>query len=569
MVEIYIKHKDTVVQTRWPFDEPIMSALRFSGFDPYEFNRITWPTGCTRFARGRFLLHQSDLDALRASLRNANLDIVFGNAKPVRLTLVMGGRTFDAMHMIYPRPILTPEEGGALYAVDLVDGRYWSTREYSALGSGVVGGNDSELLVNGTLDDGVTLFDITTDGGSGGSPGSTWTGLAVLQDLIPSSNTLAITYLPTDEWDLADDADRLSSTLYLRDFSTHFQTVGDNVDRLLQSHGYILVAYPTMDSQGAGRKPGGFRYRTVSIESGGDEAIDILRKHADDLIGGGLWGHQGFDILPGGAKNALGAIDDIYGDAPYTLDIALQGRNRDSIDHFLRNDKDHSTATSSYHPFQVFQGASASGPHSLAPAKLHRPRARMYGSLWADDTTNRSAYANGVANMFYARFHAGVGDMIFRGCLDINPFSGAGEIVWSVTPVGPTTRIRGSFDDPMFGWNYEQPIRPIDVACLGPPLTGCPTPWGGLRLAVRRPSAVYEGVITAVSGSSPNFLYDGYARLSPDITFEDKVPTRLSLGISGMSLTITAASANDMCWITVDENGAIDLFTPTEEYDYA
>jgi hypothetical protein len=456
--------------------------LQAQGFDPPRFNCMKWPTGASRHASCMVLMHADAFESLVATDLDGDI------RTPVVLT--MGDLVFEDMYLLEPRPVLVSEASGVLYAVELVDRRYmWNRQPTEHAGFNI------------TTDDKAVLYDATTNSGE---PYTVEESLQIIIDEIdPDETDLIEIATGGDYTDLLADVD------IVRDFYTQGMPVGQVLDRLAANAGLIVIALREFDE--------GTKYRIERIDEGAAKAAAILDTHSDDLIAGGLFSSTGdFPDVSGftgaGAK-AFGVIGDLNNRVPNAIQVlfpistvgggAIGVNVKTETESGWNTDRFHVRSTPSGRP----AGIGTGGEPDISITK------QLYSVNWAfadpDNggvfnnppayTVNMSTMADRVAQKYYQRYNSGAGKMTMRGLLDIESYSGASTIEWSLFYTGksivPITRIEGDWDDPIFGWNHDNsPLMPRDIMTTGI-ARAFPRGDGGLMINVPAYPTEFDAVI--------------------------------------------------------------------------
>lgn len=449
-------------------DQDIAAALRDSGANPGEFNRMRWPLGASNYACCKVLMHKAELDALRET------SPLFTARK-----FLFGSIRFDRMFVRPPKPIVigwhssnVTSHPGVLYACDVVDERYFWQRDATNLNG-----------FNLSLDDKAELYD-STENGDDANP---YTIKEAVEAMIGElSATLA-------EFSLSALA---GPDTVLRDAYAKGMSIPTLIDRFLalENPGYVLAAYPTTDYHSSTT---GFRYRAIAIQDGIDGLETLLNDHDNDLLAGGAIAPP-MDGTPDSVigKTVIGDEDDLDVIMPSQVQVFFPKAATSGTGYLINVEADgdpdvdpeNHYATRRYHRIV----SSAGMPTGLEGNGKCQPA--LYDSTWAimdglDVTPTNSAAlitrADEISRIFYSRFKSGACDILFMATLPVVPFSGSQTIEWFLTGSGVYTRVSGIFDFPLFGYTYDQRLTVQDFFSSGG-VRAIVRPWGGLLLDAPR-----------------------------------------------------------------------------------
>lgn len=565
MYEITISAAPIGTVTAATIDDQWAAELSRRGFDPHDYNRVTWPTGASRWASAKLLFRRYQLQLF--------IDTAGGIDAPVSLSFA--GMQFDKMYLRAPRQKLLTHDSGQYVVAELVDARYFWNNPSPSLGFNVP--TDLKEIAN-------TLESYVETLAAGETPYTFQQIIEVLEGQLGSISP-PTDFQPIDPEVLGGnnaEHDRLSGQ-GPSDLAVEGMGVGDLIDRVLATAGYALMARTS-------QQPAAWRYEFVPLEVGHSRALGQLQSFGGEIVAGGLW--TGSEDLPdppldvyvappppappagGGPKFeakgigqtaepgpgapepafyqlAVQRIADLDAECPTlvsvnfptALDVPSQYRFdptvtalRDGLDYVLR--RYYTTTSSAGRP------AGVTGDGSVVA---------LFDSTWAryeiepgsDPLTTNVlneaellARADLAATAYFGRFRAGVGDVLFIGALDLVQWPGASEITWSLLTWGPQdrqnayTRARGQLHDPIFGWRTDAPLTASRVLSTGR-VRAIPRPDGGLLIdspGVAR-ALLHSARVTEVNGDAQdppldtfNPVYTAVAEDDPSLSIVDAAP---------------------------------------------
>ncbi len=473
-VEVFLTAGGTVISTRSITDE-VAGILRGNGFRPESFEVLAWPTGATRHARIRLLLAKVDYDLLQTALPDW--------MAPVSLT--MATVTFSRMWVLDQAVVAWTEATGPVYALDVVDGRWWwSDKEIDAVPGFNVTTDDREQHYESSLD--------------AGEPWTYETALAELFSYLSPFATGAV-YSPVA-------AQRLMSSLGLRDLMVERLPVPNIIDRLLVLCGHVLIA--NIDGT----------YGVRAIEQG-DADLDTLLEAGttetgltkDFLITAGPAAVASTSPTDANFKKVLESPEWIARHNPERVAVvfptALKGGTGYSFD------QGESGSGKGYVMGRWHRVASTagqpSGLNNTETATVFDPEWAIFDSGALQNTADLNERAADVARAYFGRLSSGAGRFRFTKIVDMI-YGGASLIHWSVvrygTERGVFTDVWGEIHDPIYGHQYNRPITAVDMLSIGR-VRAMPRPGGGLLLDATAGGSrrSYEARITGVNPDANGF----------------------------------------------------------------
>ena len=415
---------------------PVANAIRAAGFDPSSFDTMRWPIGASRFGHGRYLIHGSTYDAVFSDNGSSSSSTRFA----------IGPLLLDRVYARGPQPIFISEFQGIVYAVDIVDERFFWSRQRIAT-----------ARYNVSTDDRTSFYESSLNSGAEHTPR---TALVEILDAIVS---------PTTEYSLPTGIAELDDADNLRDFDMSGQEAGAVVDAILAACGCVFIAYPSIGHSGFS-----VRYTVRTILSGATDASIFLDAYNVDHLGGGLV------VPPRDVPDPASALSLAARGRPPMLDsevpaavevefpIAVEGGSG-----YAFNDP---TETSTNRNF-VTDRFYTVAPTPILPSEVgaNGRTVTIHDGEWAiadtnGDITNAADLATRAATLsarYYDRFRAGIGNLLYRGILVFGQWSGALDVSFSVTSGGPFTRISGTFHDPRYGYSRKETLTADDVFAIG------------------------------------------------------------------------------------------------------
>lgn len=475
--QIIITRDDREWTCRSVFDEDITEAIRAAGMDPHTFNRMKWPAGASNYGSCTVLLHSIDADVLYGGV-----DIT------TPLSLTFGGLLFDRMFALPPKPILCSEGAGVLYAVTLVDERYfWQDDGYEEEGFNV------------TLDDRDDRYTATLNASADWS----------IQDAIEALYADLVGDYALSEQLVTSSA--LSETNALRDLFTHGNPIPRIIDALAALGGYVVRAVPntTLDEEEK-------RYRTVAIADGDDAAQAFAAGlGAGHLLAGGFVAFQGSTVGTNGAElRSFGLPQDLRPFVPDTVRVLFPKAVAGGTG-YIFNQANIGVGTGAGYVVDRWNVKTSSFGRPVLGGNLGNGETiTLYDSTWAihdgsstaDNDAALQTRANAVATIYYARFKAGIGKTLWRGIIPFAPWAGCHDIEWIIHPSGPLTRIEGDFNHRLFGWTESPDLTRFTVHSIGR-VRSMPRPDGSILLDVPNVEAAtnsFLASITVDSNITPN-----------------------------------------------------------------
>lgn len=547
----------------------IEQAIREAGGEPAMFNRMVWPAGASRHARGFFLLHHEQTVRLHEEGGGESASpmppdtpppanwgtTVPPPTLPPALPLYtggfqFGGVEFDRVSVRNPVPLLINEGSGVVYIIEVVDERFdWQD---NCLGS-------DKVSFNLALDDKQKSYFSSLFFDEDEDEYRRWTTKEALETLIATLSS------SPDEFNIYDEDGLLDSDNDPQDVIGNTRCASKIIDHLLALRGMVLLAYPNTD---LGQ---GYRYWIAPNRLGEETASAQLLNFTNSIIGGGLYCPTSDFVTPpeGTAKRIAGPSDwqavEVPGLVRVSFPAAVHVDEGETVEYVHNREDDTKDEPGiDYTAERRTTLTSTSG----RPWDGNNQVKHLFDTTWAlldretHEVVNSEALqsrADEIAEAYYSRFYAACGDVLFSGINPILPWPGALEIVWQMSPsAGPTTRASGHFDDPLFGFNAGAvPLTAEALQSTGL-IRSFPRSDGGVLLDVPVPagSRMYYGRITAVYGSF-GADYDAEAISNPAVSVVEATPKRVH---DPAFVDIIPAAVDDGCWLGVNQDGTIDLY---------
>jgi hypothetical protein len=425
-----------------------LSAL---GEDVSKLNRMDWPAGASRYARGVFLMYSEDAQSLAAGDRTAAVTLVMSDDQ---LPGDSGMIRADKLYQIEHRPIHTMPQSQSnepytgLYAVTLVDERYFWSGIIVNAGYNVTSSGDRSVY-----------YTSTKNGGSA----YTWNTLvaSILSAIgITSASSYSITEPSGPPTDYLVNGVKASHLL----------------DRVCAALGYLFVALPA--ATGAG-----IRYQILQ-PSQGLESNGMSHNGAwitERIAGGTSYQNAGTD-----GPLWLNAI------MPSSVTVLFPRQIPSTT-------VDNATSSTSPPLVQFYTATSTSGKPSGVTGRTGYA-AILNDSMWAigpiGAETNATALqtrADELSGIYYQRWQTSKNNVRLRGWENIGPV--AGDVTWRLTMDGPYTEmmtgpnldlwggtrdvIDGVLDKPIVGLGVIQTHKTFDGGLIiSSPTTSGSTPSG-------------------------------------------------------------------------------------------
>ena len=466
------------VSTREVNDD-VAIALRDVGWDASTLNVLRWPTGAGRWATLRLLLHQSDYEDL---LGRAG-DIDPNNPMKVpAFRVTMDTIEVERMYVVdEPKILVGPSfallQGGvgSVYAVELVDVR-WFWRQanvvYPAPGDEYPSDGDPGPISTGlniTKSDKSEFYPKTLNILSGEEVGEPWTYREAVKRLLVELVTLGLTRRSL----LFVTENLVFNTISgLKDVVTEGRSIGELIDILLARCGYAMTAF----------RDGSMNFEPIG--EGDRLALNevLSTRFGPDIIAGGIKSFSsirfGQAVNDGGmALHIAGLPGAVEADAPRSVRVhfptSIAGRGGGSGGRH-RWDKDEPTDQGrDYVVDRWYTVESSSGAPQDDQGQVHNGIVlHVFDAEWAifgpdpNEPENPPwillngselvSRADDVARSYFARFRAGVGELVFLGLVPIRQHAGWSEVRWRIIQTGDRagfyTRVSGCLDDPIYGW---------------------------------------------------------------------------------------------------------------------
>lgn len=469
-----------------------------------DVNRVRWPLGASRWGSVKLFAHSVDVTAIFEALGKG------GSTTPV--TVRFGDVTLYPMWLRPPVPYLLSDGSGVVYVVELVDDRYF-WRNIDEPGQGY----------NATLDDKEKLFDATENTGP-----AAWTFGGAISDLVEALTT----WTNPGAFDLTDSLGNFSQTVGLRDFLVQHTSAAVALDRLLAMVGYVLAAKPIAGDDGK-------RYVVTAIEDGEDVVRDFVSLHSTRLIGGGLIASlRGPAGITGPGRFVFGVPSDLKTDVPsrvrVVFPIAQKGGDGYSFDETVSDETGWNAKR--WYSVTSTAGRPATSGNSGAEVVVFDPQWAIYDGTSLENGAELNIRAGFVAQVYYARFRAGIGKMWLAGTIvPTTWWAGCQEVEWRWTARGPVTMIAGDFEWSGFGWNpaAAPALQAVDVVGIGR-VRAMPRPWGGVLLdAPSEQTEKFEGLVEG----TPSAVTDGVKWTYPIVEAEYNGSSVLVKKTGGRSVT--------------------------------
>lgn len=454
----------------------VSAAILAAGFDVSTFDVFHWPIGAARWGHGRYLIHE-----------NTYNEIFTDFSSVVRQTFRVGPVVFDKVFARGPQPIFISEKQGIVYAIEVVDERFFLNQRRVTSARFNVSTDDRTKLYKSSLKDGETEY----------------TPREAIDEILTEIG-LADFELPATVTEL-DDADNL------RDFDLSGQTVGEIVDTILAACGCVFIAHPSASHAGFN-----VRYTVRTLASGSADAKIFLDEFNADFLGGGMIApprdiEDPTEIL---SLRSLGQPRMLDSEVPFDVEVAFPMANEGGTGYVFNDDRENETnrnfVTDRFHVINPALIEATGFPKDVIG---NEQTFRIYDGVWAivDSTgtvTNSAALATratAIAKRYYDRYRTGAGHYLYRGILIFGQWSGALDVSYSVTDAGPFTRISSTFHDPRYGYSRREHLSPDDILAIGG-IRPIPRPDGRLlldspvRSVTRYPATVYKTLYDQVAG---------------------------------------------------------------------
>ena len=530
------------ISTRSVTDD-VAAILAENGFDPDSFEVLSWPTGATRHSRIRLLMSKGDFDELKDALPDWSV--------PIGLEIV--GLLFEKMYVLDHAVVAYSEASGPVYAVDVVDARYWwSTKDVTELGFNVTTDNREKYYD-------ATVVMPPTDG-----PPPTDVELYTYREAIEK---IFLDLAPFSAGELIGTSDRLDSSLGLKDLMVEGLPASQILGRLLILCGHTLVAL----------HDGSYLIEEVEL---GAENLDFKMQDAggkDLIITGGPAAVTNFSPTDPEILKLLDSPVWIARQTPASINVmfptamASTGQYRFNEESGIDRGRDY--VMGRWFSVISTEGKPAGGDNAEVHT-LFDPEWAIYdleGSPPLPNIQNEDeliSRADDVATFFYGRLSSGAGRMRFSKIVDML-YGGASEIHWSVVRHGPDqgvfTDVLGMIHDPILGYRTDQPITPADLLSIGS-VRAIPRPDGGALLdSPPRKIRVNTARITEVNEDpgNPGFnaTYKAQAiddesitipRLKVDFDDPSNLGERSDTRPAKDPLDLIPRIVDDLCFIVVD-----------------
>jgi hypothetical protein len=518
--------------------KPVANLLKSAGWNPEEFNKVTWPIGAANHGLARFLIDGKTANAIAETLQeNFITDEDTGWYRNDGITITFDGLLFDGMHMLAPVPVLSPStyaEDVQFYVCDFVDYRYWWQKHtigspyFVPTGDGGTERKESQFqyginMLEESMGPGV--FHPETIFQSNDTSDILWNLPRLLNFMLGLYDTdelgfdgrTEFYYLPVvDAWRYDQNSDSSAfSTDDLIDISVSGRPFGEFLDSILTLTGHVLIAYPSEFWAGELSR----RYWISPIENQqplfDDEEFTEQFEHS--IVSGGM--------LPTVVRGGTEVITDP------TLDMApasIAASVPEFINVFFRNafyggapseyieeNPEHNPALSDYQVVQSLDESLNLRPDIFWKGRLHSvyatlPAVKQYSNEETSWTNENACVnqANRIGRRFYDRFRCDPVNVILTGTFgnlnDLVLWPGAQEITWSITGRGPVTKIIGSYNHPLFGMMPDNNLSSGSVTSTATTKV-VHRPDGRLNISsapVDVRQTVYHAVITEVNQSS-------------------------------------------------------------------
>lgn len=446
----------------------VAAAIRSAGFDVSTFDVFHWPIGAARWGVGRYLIHEDTYN-----------EIFTGFSSTVRQSFRVGPVVFNKVFVRGPQPIFISEKQGIVYAIDVIDERFFMNQRRVTAAKFNISTDDRTTFYKSSLKDGETEY----------------TPRQAIDEILTEIG-LADYELPATVTEL-DDADNL------RDFDLSGQTAGEIVDTILAACGCVFVAHPSDTHSGFN-----VRYTVRTLSSGSADAKIFLDAFNADFLGGGMIApprdiEDPSEIL---SRRSLGQPPMLNSEVPSDVEVAFPLANEGGTGYVFNDDRETETnrnfVTDRFHVINPALTEATGFPKDVTG---NEQTLRVYDGVWAlvdsagtiTNSTALSTRAAAVAKRYYDRYRTGAGHYLYRGILVFGQWSGALDVSYSVTDAGPFTRIRSTFHDPRYGYSRREFLSSDDILAIGG-IRPIPRPDGRLLLdspvisTTRYPATVFD-----------------------------------------------------------------------------
>lgn len=533
----------------------LSNLLISAGWNPEEFNKISWPIGASNFGRGRFLLDGKTANAIAETLKvNFSLDEDTQWYRNDGISILFDGLLFDGMHMLAPVPVLIPttySEDVQFYACDFVDYRYWWQKHTVGAPFFIPGGERKESrfryginMLEESLGPGAfhpeTLF------GTSETEDTLWNLPRLINFMLGLHDDQEVNgraefyYLPKKEaWNYDNNED---SNLYhvndLIDISASGRPFGEFLDSILTLTGHVLIAYPSRSYTGSLS----YRYWISPIANTNTAfSEEFTEQFEGSIISGGMLPsvvHNGTEVVTDPTLDMSPAS--IAASVPEKLNVYF--RNAffgNAPSEFIEQHPEHNPALSDYEVVQSTDPEINGRPDIYWLGRQHPVYSTISAiknyengeMVWTNENQCLN-YANWVGRRFYDRFRCDPVDVIMSGTFgnlqDLVLWPGSQEVVWSITGRGPITKISGSYNHPLFGLMPKNDLGSGSVVSTSTTKISH-RPDGRLKITtpiidVRQ--TVHHAIITGVNQSGPlqRPLYSAVSLTDPIIAVQNVIP---------------------------------------------
>ena len=497
-------------------------ALRHFGYDPDEFDRMHWPTGASRYAHGRFLMHSADFDAL-VDNPNTPVSLVFGD-----------DLRFDRMFIRNPIPILI-SEGQSVIAFELVDERYfWQDASF-----------DETAIWNLLADDKQTYYPASLN------EDDPWRPDQVVEAVVEQ--------LPEQFARLPDfQLSPVAASRWVRDMVSHADCAGMVIDRVMVAAGFVMIAHPLPITVTApGVPPSVVRYTFHRIDSGEQKALSWLEAFQGEIIAGGMFAPSQAVVPPADGILRQVVLDPRFSGVkvPEKADVLFP--IFDPAAGFDPGDSPQ-YPVDRFHRVSIENEAPVMTPNADSITLFDHAWARFEGGVLQNET-EIAQRALDVVLRYYWRFRSGACDLLLRGAWPVDQWVGGESITWIHScEAGPRTRIRGEINSQLLGYTTKSTLTSADIFTTGR-VRAVPRMDGGLLLDVLADSGANNlrlGIITEVFGTV-NATYSAHAFNDPSFAVENHVPRRRD-DISAVDMQ--PVFVGDVCIIGRDEDNGYHLW---------
>lgn len=527
----------------------VFDLLIHNGYNPEDFNTITWPVGAGSYGTGMFLVSKHTLRLLNeisSSGEDVELDPEDGpkpeaqKREPIQLSF--DGMLFDRMYMRAPKPLLPSHKNNEIdfYVIELVDERYWwqlhpIKDKYKAANPDPETEDDDHS--DGMFKHGLNMID--PDERSGFMKNSLfpqvpedqefwfpWTLLDVMNSILSRGGAEytdmkgqeEFTFLNESDWSYSDDLLDYPSLLDILNYHPVGRPFGEFLDTIFTMTGYVLVAHPNDD----------IRYRIMPIKDESNQAGLFHQWVKGTIVSGGMsasFGLDGQEYPAGYAGQPIVPVESLRSEIPSEM-IVMFPKTNDNGD--APNDGDLSYVTDRWASIETTNGRprlfSRERKHSIyAPFNARFEVSEdNEGMEWVNKDDCQD-WANQLSSRFYDRFKAGTCDVLLWGTYGVAGgimflWPGAQEIIWSLSDQGPVTRIRGSYDHPLFGFSKEEQLHQGSIVTTGGSRV-IPKADGGVlieSIGGAGAMSLHQGVISGWDNNVPVYNSKYFARSTTD-----------------------------------------------------